>query len=195
MSHRILAASALFALLLTASWVGAQVTVEDNTYPATLQVKGQTLKLIGAGLREKLVFDVYTLGAYTLSGRCERGVLVSADEPKHLRIDLLMSLPGEKLGRSMAESLAKHTPPGATATLKQQVTTFQGYFRGDYPKGSVVEVSYVPGVGTSTSRNGKALGEPLPGAEFQRLLFDVYFGPKACCPDLLKSIMGHCRKR
>ena len=182
----------LVVLLGGAGVVGAEVKVEGRRFAESVTVEGRELKLIGAGLREKLLFDIYALGAYTESGRCERGVLVGADERKHLRIDLLMDLPGERLGKSMAEALGRHTPAGASAQLRQQVVTFQGYFQGDYPKGTVISVSYIPGRGTLTLRNGKPLGPPMPGVGFQRLLFDVYFGPKACCAGLLEDIMGHC---
>ena len=78
--------------------VALAVTVEGNTYPKTVTIEGKTLKLVGAGLREKWVFDVYTMGAYTESGSCNTSTLITANEPKCLRINMLRDVSAEKIG-------------------------------------------------------------------------------------------------
>ena len=173
--------------------VGLAVTVEGKHYARTVTIEGKTLKLIGAGLREKWFFDVYTMGAYTESGRCDIKSLIEADEPKYLRIDMLRDVSAEKMGSSLAESFGKHLPSNATAELKQQVKTFRGYFKDECSEGTVIEMYYIPGKGTMIKQNGLRLGPPMTGVVFQQVLFDIYFAKDTCCDGLKEMILKSCK--
>ena len=53
--------------------------IQGHDYPNALTVEGKALKLVGVGLREKWFFKVYTMGAYTESGKCDPTDLVNAE--------------------------------------------------------------------------------------------------------------------
>lgn len=181
-------------LLLAAPALAASVTVEGKTFPDTVTVEGKTLKLVGAGLREKWFVDVYAMGAYSESGGCDSSAIVNADEPKHLRLEMLRNVSAEKMGDTIGGSFRDHMPAGASDKLKQQSDTFQGYFKEECSKGSVLEFTYIPGTGTHLKQNGKSLGPVLDGPDFMKVLWDIYFGGKTCCKDLKKQILGTCGK-
>ena len=182
------------ALTLVLPAVALAVAVEGKNYPASVSIEGQSLELVGAGLREKWMFDVYTLGAYSASGTCDPKVLVSKDEPKYLRLDMLRDVSAEKMASTLGDSFRAHLPEDAPAELKAQITTFQGYFKEECSEGTVLEFLYLPGQGTVLKQNGLKLGPPLTGAAFHRVLWDIYFGPRTCCEDLKEQIFKGCQK-
>jgi hypothetical protein len=182
----------LLVLLLAVPAIAATVTVEGKDFPDTVTVEGKALKRVGAGLREKWMFNVYAMGAYSESGSCDTSAIIGKDEVKHLRLEMLRNVSGEKMGNTIGGSFREHMPANASDQLKAQSETFQGYFKDECSKGSVLEFTYVPGTGTLLRQNGKSLGAPIPGSEFARILWDIYFGGNTCCKDLKKQILSGC---
>jgi len=183
------------ALCLAVPLVALAVTVEGNTYAGTATVEGKTLKLVGAGLREKWLFDVYTMGVYTESGSCDTRKLIRADEAKYLRIDMLRDVSAKKMGSTLAESFGQHMPENASAELKQQVKRFRDYFKDECTEGTVIEMYYIPGKGTVIKQSHKQLGPPMTGVAFQQVLFDIYFAKDTCCEGLKEDILEMCGKQ
>jgi hypothetical protein len=171
------------------------MTVEGNNYPSTLSIEGKDLKLIGAGLREKWFFDVYSMGAYSETGSCDTEAIIQNDEVKYLRLDMLRDVSAEKMSNTIGESFEEHMPKNASAELKAQHKTFMGYFKDECKKKTVIEFTYVPGTGTHLKQNGKEMGPVLAGADFARVLWDIYFGEDTCCSGLKDDILESCKKK
>jgi hypothetical protein len=170
------------SVLLVAPALALGVTVEGTRYPDTVTVEGHTLNLVGAGLREKWFFDVYTMGAYTPSGKCDTRAIIKDEEVKYLRLDMHRDVSAEKMSSTIGESF-------------EQRKTFEGYFKDECSEGTVLEFVYVPGTGTILKQNGKKLGPPIEGKAFQEVLWDIYFGKDTCCEDLLEQILETCKKK
>ena len=171
------------------------LTVEGQSYPASLQIEGKTLKLVGAGLREKWFFDVYTMAAYSESGSCDRQRLIKDDEVKLLKLNMLRDVSAQKMASTIGESFEEHMPKNADAQLKAQRRTFESYFKKECSEGTVLEFMYVPGKGTLLKQNGEEMGPVLEGKAFQEVLWDIYFGKDTCCDDLIEQIEESCRKK
>ncbi|RLB53219.1 MAG: hypothetical protein DRI34_13715 [Deltaproteobacteria bacterium] len=171
------------------------LTVEGQSYPASLQIEGKTLKLVGAGLREKWFFDVYTMAAYSESGSCDRQRLIKDDEVKLLKLNMLRDVSAQKMASTIGESFEEHMPKTADAQLKAQRRTFESYFKKECSEGTVLEFMYVPGKGTLLKQNGEEMGPVLEGKAFQEVLWDIYFGKDTCCDDLIEQIEESCRKK
>jgi hypothetical protein len=171
------------------------ITVEGTKYEDSTNVEGKTLKLVGAGLREKWFFDVYTMGVYTESGTCDPSNLINADEVKYLRLNMHRDVSAEKMSSTIGESFEEHMPKGASAELKQQRKTFESYFKKECKEGNVLEFIYVPGKGTIMKQNGKSMGPVLAGKQFQEVLWGIYFGKDSCCDDLVEDILESCKKK
>jgi len=182
-----LLSAALTALLLSAAPVSA-LTVEGQSFDPAVTMDGQSLKLVGAGLREKWFMNVYAMGAYSASGACDAGALVRAEEPKMLRIKMLRDVSGAKMAATIGEAFDEHMPKDASAALKASRAKFQGYFTDECTKGTTIEFFYEPGQGTSYRHNGKNMGA-IPGADFARVLWDIYFGGNSCCGGLKAGIL------
>jgi Chalcone isomerase-like len=179
----------VFASIPAAS---SELTVEGNRYAQTVTIAGKTLKLVGAGTRVKWLFDVYTMGAYTESGNCSIGSIRNKDEVKYLRINMLRSVSKKNMAMALNEALTTNTPRDASSELKKQIETFVSYVN-QCPKGTMMEMVYIPGKGTVLKHNGRAHGKPIPGKAFARVLWDCYFSPKTCCKSLKSDILRSCK--
>lgn len=185
----------LVALSILVPATALALTVEGTRYEDTATVEGKTLKLVGAGLREKWFFDVYTMGVYTESGTCDPVKLIKADEVKYLRLNMHRDVSAEKMSSTIGESFEEHMPKNASSELKQQRKTFESYFKNECKEGNVIEFIYVPGKGTIMKQNGKTMGPVLAGKAFQEVLWDIYFGKDTCCDDLVEDIIESCKKK
>ena len=106
-------------------------TVEGNRYPDTVEAGGQTLTLVGAGLRERWWFDVYTMGAYAEHRSCDPQVLIATDRAKSLRIDLLRDVDAKTMAGTLEDAFERNLPLDVPLGLQSQVDTFLGHFRKD----------------------------------------------------------------
>ena len=173
----------------------AQVTVKGKNYPASLSVEGRSLKLVGAGVRKKWGFSVYAMGAYTESGSCDPQHIIAADEAKLLKLDFLRDVSAEKFRSTMDKSFDDHMPADASQELKDQRAKFVQSLTEDLAENTSVEILYIPGRGTSVKVNDRQIGGVHGGRAFQRLLWDIYFGPKTCCEGLKEGILETCASK
>ena len=142
----------------------AQVTVKGKTYPATLTIEGQSLKLVGAGVRKKWGFSVYAMGAYTESGACNAAQVIDTDEVKYLKIDFLRDVTAEKFRATIDESFEKHQPAGASEDLKNQRATFVASLTEDLAENSSINSPTCPGAAPRRSRRAGRWVASMPAA-------------------------------
>jgi hypothetical protein len=186
---------AMLLILATALPVVA-LEMDGHSYPDTVTVAGRTLHRIGAGKREATIFkvDVYVGAVYAEHRSCDMAALVTRDQARLFYMDFLRDVPADKLKDNMIDNFRNHTPADASPDLRHRIDGFIGLFDRAAKKGSRVEIRYIPGEGTSVSAAGKVLAAPVPGADFASVVWDIWFGRKTCCPDLLRSVRRTCGK-
>lgn len=183
-----------FAFALTViPAIAIGLTVDGNDYTPSVTAEGKELKLVGAGTRVKWFFNVYSMAAYAETAGCDTTALITRDETKMLRINMLRDVSAEKMAATLAESFDKRITETSPAELKTQVSTLKSYFKDECSKGTSIEFTYVPGKGTSIKQNGKELGPVMTGKPFADTLWDIYFGADTCCPKLKKGIKATCK--
>jgi hypothetical protein len=80
----------LLIILLQLSVVNAQITISDVTMPKNVTIKGTTLSLNGAGLREKLWIDLYVAGLYIKTKTTNANTIINANEPISIKLKLYL---------------------------------------------------------------------------------------------------------
>jgi hypothetical protein len=167
--------------------------VAGKTYQKTMIVETKPLHLLGAGIREKWMFEVYVMGVYSESGKCNAKDLIGIDEVKYLRIDMLRDVSAEKMAETLGEAFKEHMPKDASAELKKQQQELMTLFKDECKKDTVIEIIYTPESGTIMKQNGKQIGK-FAGKAFQTVLWDIYFGENTCCSGLKESVFKSCTK-
>jgi hypothetical protein len=185
----------ILSLLLLTPGLRA-LELEGNRYDETISVAGKTLHLIGVGMREAtfLKIDVYTFGAHAVTRTCDLARMRDADEVKHLQMDFIRDVSADKMHANMKDNFATQTPKDASASLKARVRTFLGTFDKDIIEGTSVQVDYIPSEGTRVKIGGRQVGAPIPGADFMRVVWAIWFGRETCCPGLVEGVQESCRR-
>jgi len=175
------------------AWPGRTAAVGGVDFPARIQRDGVPLVLVGVGLREATLLrvDVYALGVYAPTRQCDGAALLAGDEPGLLRLDFLRTVSAARLRDELADSFARRLPADAAPDLAGRVQAFLALLSADAHAGTRVELAYRPGHGTALSVDGVPRGA-VPGPDFRRLLWSLWFGASPCCPEVLEGVRATC---
>lgn len=165
----------------------AGVKFEDNVV-----LGGQTLVLNGVGLRKRMIIKVYAVGLYLAGRESSAKSVLGRDGAKSVRIVMLRQVSGADLSESLVSSIVKNLSPSETQALQSRLDQLQGILHGsaDARKGDVIELNYLPGVGTQIMAAGKQLGRDIAGEDFYRGLLKIWLGEKPSDEDLKAGLLG-----
>jgi len=175
-------------LMLLAVPASAQTTVEGVTLPSTFSVGDKTLLLNGAGMREKLWFDLY-VGALYLQAKNGNGTdIANADKPMAVKLHIVSSkINRDNMVDAINEGFVKSTG-GNVAPIKAKIDQLLKAFTS-IKVGDIFDLVYEPGVGTSMYINGKIV-TTVTGHDFKKALFGIWLGSSAVDDDLKKGMLG-----
>lgn len=160
------------------------ILVADNA-----DLAGQTLPLLGTGLRSKFGFKVYVGALYcpAESGREEK--LTDGATPRVLRMYYqFRDVPRARLTGGFHENF-KRVLGDSFGSLGAQIEDFLGFFKRDLVPGDLLEIRYFPPEETTEiALNGALLGK-VKGAAFARVLWETWFGPKPADGGLKKDLL------
>lgn len=179
----------LFALTLTlfsssAAWASTKAGV---TLPDKANVGGKDLVLNGLGVREATVFnvEVYVAGLYVEEKTGNSDAVLASDKTKKLTMHFVREVDQDDLVGAFEEGFEKN---GAGASLAAKVKQFLGYL-GAVNKGDEIVMSYVPEKGVEVAYKGAVKGT-IAGADFQKVLYAIFVGPKPPNASLKQGLLG-----
>jgi hypothetical protein len=175
-----------------AAQAAAPITLEEQTFPADASVGGAALQLNGVGLRAAFIYKVYLAGLY-LPRRAASGPEVLAQSgPKRLQVRLLMDGPSDEFAKAFTGGIAKRTPAGQVAAMRDRIAAFDRTLRsvGNVKKGDVVNLDYAPATGLTMTVNGKGYGAPVPGADLYAALLDIFVGDRPVDAKMKAGMLG-----
>ena len=179
---------ALLSLLLCAAPALA-ADVGGVTLKETATVAGQELVLNGAGIRSKVIFNVYVARLY-VPAKAKDLAAVLAKGPRRVQLNMLRTLAAEQLIEAFNEGFKDNNSEAemtATTAGRAQMTTIMKGF-GEVKEGNVVGIDYADGQ-TTISLNGVAKGT-IKGDAFNIAMMKIWLGAKPVQPDLKKSLLG-----
>ncbi len=179
---RLVRLAPLFALLALAP---AQArTLAGVELPDTATVDGSTLRLNGMGLRAAtpLRIKAYVGGLYLAAPTSDPAKVIEPSQTKRVVMKFLRDIDRRQLTSGWADSLRK--VGGTDAEISQ----FTGLVP-DVKKGDAMSFTWRPGIGLEVAANGKVRGA-VPGNDFARALFTVWFGPEPGDEELKRGMLG-----
>jgi hypothetical protein len=185
----------LFAVFLAVPATSKALNVKGVNYPNTVTIAGKTLKLVGAGLREKWMFDVYAMGAYSESASCDTSIQMKNNETRYMRINMLRTVSAKQISDAFREAFENNTPPNASQELKDNIKMATSWFKKEATEGSTYEFVYNPSEGMTFKQNGEKLGLTIKGKDFADVVWNCYFSMKTCCKGLKKDILESCKAK
>lgn len=125
----------------------AAVEVRGVKFADTTTVAGQALQLNGAGVRVKVIIDVYAAGLYVGKRDASAQALLSQPGAKSMQIVLLRDLTGEDFADAMIKGFHKNNSDADVARfqgrldeLRKTMVSF-----GTVKKGTAIQLNLVPG--------------------------------------------------
>jgi hypothetical protein len=176
-------------IALTAIFASAQKTVGDVKVDAKLAVEEQNLTLNGAGVREKMLMNMYVASLYLTKKATDGNAISAANEAMAIKLNIVSSLiSSEKMTTAINDGFENSTGK-KTAPLKAKIDKFNGFFKEKINKKDVFVIVYVPGEGVSVLKNGVKKGT-IDGLDFKKALFGIWLGNKPADDDLKAGMLG-----
>ncbi len=165
----------------------AGVKVDDKTTLA-----GQDLVLNGAGVRTRVIVDVYVGALYVVAKKASAADVLAQDGPKRFQMTLLRDIAGKTMSDAFAEGIQNNTSDGERPTVKVRADELTALITaiGEGKKGHVIALDFIPGSGTQVVFNGQPRGKPIPGDDFYRVLLKIWLGEKPVDSGLKRALVG-----
>jgi hypothetical protein len=195
MRYWIFPAMVLFTVFFLVPATSIALNVKGVQFPNTVTIAGKTLKLVGAGLREKWMFDVYAMGAYSESAACDTTAQINNNEARYMRLNMLRTVSAEQIADAFRTAFENNTPPNASKELKDNIKLATSWFKQEATKGSTYEFIYNPSEGMTFKQNGDKLGLTIKSKNFADVVWNCYFSNKTCCKGLKKDILKSCEAK
>lgn len=179
--------------LLSALSLQAQAAVEVRgvKFADTTTVAGQPLQLNGAGVRVKVIVDVYAAGLYVGKRDASPQIVLSQPGAKSMQIVLLRDLTGEDFADAMIKGFLKNNSDAEVARfqgrldeLRKTMVSF-----GTVKKGTAIQLNLVPGSGIRTLVDGAQKGSDIQGDDFYAALLKIWLGNKPVDDDLKTGLL------
>ena len=178
------------AILSTQGIDAVARTVDGHTVPDTLQVANTQLVLNGAGIRKKVVFDVYLAALYTGRKTDQAQALISSTAPRAMRLVLLRDLDSTSLADALEEGLRDNTNESQWQAIQPSVKQFAGLLlkQKSLKRGSVIDIVF-SGSRVSVSALG-ALQGAVDDAAFAQALLAVWLGDSPAQSSLKRALLS-----
>ena len=176
---------ALGAFRVTAAEVPG-VKLDDKT-----QVESRDLVLNGAGLRKRIIFNVYVISLYLPEKKNDPAAVLSLPGPKRASIHMLRDVGADTFTEALVEGLRANTSEGEYKALEPRVQDLSATMAElrEAKKGMNISLDWT-GTATQLVVDGKPAGKPIAGEEFYRALLKIWLGDKPVQDDLKKALLG-----
>lgn len=176
----------LLAFILCANVSTAQTTVGDVTIPNEVTLSGEKMDLNGAGMREKLWFDLYVGGLYVQTKSTSANTIINGDAPMAMKLHMVSSkITRAKMIGAITDGFENSSAGKATAA---EQTMFKACFDDAIVPGNVFDIVYNNSE-TIVYKNGNKKGS-IAGLEFKKALFGIWLGDKPADDDLKTGMLG-----
>ena len=177
-----------FLVFLVTSTV-AQTQIGDATLPNTMSFNEQSLVLNGAGLREKLWFDLYACGLYLPKKSSDAKSIVASDELMAVKLHILSSMVSKKkLMEAFRKGIEETNNSSDVNRLKSKIDVFLSLIKNEIAVDNVYDLVYFPNKGLTVFENNKDVGT-VEGLDFKQLVFNIWLAPSPVDSDLKSNLI------
>jgi len=165
---------------LAGVFVDDQITIDN----------GETLVLNGIGLREKFWIDIYVGSLYLPAKISNVADILSSRKAWRIQMDFVYKeVDKEKLVTAWREGFNMNQSKEVIASLSDRMDQFYSYFDQNAVAKDQFILDYIPGKGTTISKNKKILGT-IPGEDFENALLEIWLGNFPADDDLKRGMLG-----
>jgi Chalcone isomerase-like len=157
--------------------------------PEKVQVGEKDLALNGAGLRTKTVFKVkvYVAGLYLEKPTRDAAQVIASETIKRVELTFLRELDRKQIAEAIEDGFERNSKKDLPA-LKERLDELCRIIP-DVNKRDAMQITYVPGKGTTIAVRGEERGT-IEGKDFADALFLVWLGRDPVDRDLRTALLG-----
>ena len=184
--------SLFFAAVLALAAFGAGAAeVAGVKLDDKAQVESRELVLNGAGLRKRVIFNVYVIGLYLPEKKSDAAAVLALPGPKRAAIHMLRNVGADSFTEALIDGLRANTSEAEYKALEPRVNELAATMAqvGEAKKGMHLALDWT-GSATQLVVNGRPAGKPVTGEDFYRALLRIWLGDKPVQDDLKKSLLG-----
>jgi chalcone isomerase-like protein len=161
-------------------------TLADVELPDSVVVDGTTLRLNGMGLRQAtpLRIKAYVGALYLKEPSSDAATVIDSRQPKRVTMKFLRDIDGKRMASGWADELRKV----GNKIPEDRIAQFSALIP-DVKTGDTLSFTWRPGTGVDVALNDKPRGS-VPGDDFARALFTVWFGPTPGDENLKRGMLG-----
>lgn len=170
----------------------AAVDIKGAKFNDTYQLANQPLQLNGAGVRVKVIVDVYAAGLYVARKEHSASALLNQTGPKSMQIVLLRDLTGEDFADAMIKGFKKNNSDNEIARFQAKLDEIRSQMMafGQVKKGTTIRIDNTPGAGTRVLVDGVQKGTEIAGDDFYAALLRIWLGNSPVDSDLKDALLG-----
>ena len=170
----------------------AQVDVAGVKLNDTLDLRGSTLQLNGAGVRYKAVFKVYAAGLYTGKKVSTPEEALAAPGPKRVAITMLRDIDADELGKFFTKGVEENSPKSEMVNLIPGLLRMGRMFsdQKQLKAGDTFTIDWLPGTGTLVTVRGVPQPDPVKEPAFFNALLRIWLGPAPADWKLKDALLG-----
>jgi hypothetical protein len=179
------------ALFLLSSPLGQAVEVAGIKVEEKVSVGGQELVLNGAGVRTRVIVDVYVGALYLAAKKTTTADVLAAPGAKRFQMTLLRDIAGKTMSDAFTEGIQNNASEAERQAVKARADELVGIISGigEGKKGNVIQLDFTS-AGTQVVFNGQPRGKVLPGEDFQRVLLRIWLGDNPVDGRLKRALLG-----
>lgn len=162
-----------------------------STLPPTMQVAGRNLRLNGAGIRYRAMFQVYTVGLYMEQFAATPEEVTQAPGVKRIAAIMLRTVNATELGNMFTTAIINNNAGNVTTQLLPDIARISDVFSRvkTLREGEHFSADRVPGKGMVLNVRGEPQPEPFDENFFDALA-QIWLGPRPPDPALKKALLG-----
>ena len=154
-------------------------------------VAGVPLVLNGAGLRTRLMLEVYVAGLYVTERTTNADAVIDAKQPQRVHLVMKRAVGADTMWESFNEGIRRNASPAELAALAARLAEVEQAFRaiGEVAEGDVVDIDFAADGNVTICYRGEPKGS-FSGADLSRALLKIWLGAKPVQSDLKEALLG-----
>jgi len=162
--------------------------VKGTAFPDQQVIGGATLKVAGgARLNWKWVFTIYD-AAFYLDAAAPAGTDPLSDVAKRYELVYRRTFTAAECVEATDKTIGRGLPASEKAAVAAEIIALNAAYV-EVKDGDRFAYTYIPGVGTTMSVNGRELIS-IPGPQLARVLFAIWVGPDPVDTDFRDRLLG-----
>ncbi|MDD5336057.1 MAG: chalcone isomerase family protein [Rhodoferax sp.] len=167
-------------------------TLEGQEFEDGIRLAQHELRLNGLGVRKIFFIKAYVAGLYLNEKAATPAALVALPGPKRLQLRMLRGAGPDDFNSALVAGIRKNAGEAELLRLADRVSQLELTIKsiGLTVKGDVINLDYLPGLGTQLTINGTRQGQAIFGADFFTAILGIFVGDQPVDALLKKGLLG-----